>query len=1011
VKRVPFAFVTVIAAAGLWAQVSPSAYRALGQADLRQNGINRLQGVELYSPSGIALDTREGTTRLYIADTRNNRILAWADAKSYQTGDAPTLVLGQPGFQYSLPLGIGAKGLVSPTGMAVDPATGNLYVADFGNNRVVRFLNPFATPSRVEPDAVYGQANFSGRSANTGGISNNSLNAPRSVAFDPAGNLWIADTGNHRILRYNAAVLDNPQPEADIVLGQKDFLSSAANRGGTVSASGFDTPSGIAFDSQGNLYVADFNNTRVVRFKAPIAFDAAATAVYGQPNLASRGVPADPSSTTLAGPMSVAVDSANHLYVAVPLDSRIMVFALDAAAAPAHDVLGQPDFSSNLWNAGSYPLASARSLASVWDIKTDPDGNLYAADSGNNRVLLFPAGAKTATRVWGQINFSTNGVNQIKAGSINAPYKIVIDYSQSPFALYVSDTNNNRILVWRDAARFRTGDPADLVIGQPDMTTAIPNIDNRAAKPSATSLSGPKGIAVDSAGTLWVADSNNNRVLRYPRPVDQTGRITPDAVLGQPDFTSADSAAVNASSLRAPAGLSIGPDGDIFVADSGNNRILEFAPGSGTGAPAIRVYGQPHFRSSVATTPASSQTLLAPQGVFVDPYYAMYVADTGNNRVLVYANTQSAPATGSAATLVLGQESFDSTAAAAGANRLRTPTDVAEDSQGNIYVADYGNNRIVSFPWLLFVPILGASAGTVTGQPNFTSSAANWNSPDGLATPEGLYGPLGIFIDRKDTLYVGDTGNNRVLHFLKPAAVVHPAYSLSGIPVSRGSLALINGSGLSDSSETATANPLPTSLANREVVFNDDFPAPLSTFGPEQVSLQVPQAVALGAARVAIRDTATAELIAGTSVPVLDSAPGLFAGGDEKQYRAVLNENGAPNSASNPALKGSLIRIYGTGQGPLSPALPDGQAAPPDSSINTIAVPTSDGRTCLTRQPSVCVAIGNTFGDIQFSGIASGSVAIWQITVKIPAGALSGNVPVRAVINGIPTNIINVAIK
>src|SRR5262249_25405315 len=140
------ALACLLAAAGrpAGAQLSSSAYRVLGQADLRQNGVNMVQGVELFGPSGVALDARGGQVHLYVSDTRNARILAWQDAGSYQRGDPPALVLGQPSAQNSNALGIGVKGLNLPVGMAVDPANGNLYVADFGDNRVLRFPAPFA---------------------------------------------------------------------------------------------------------------------------------------------------------------------------------------------------------------------------------------------------------------------------------------------------------------------------------------------------------------------------------------------------------------------------------------------------------------------------------------------------------------------------------------------------------------------------------------------------------------------------------------------------------------------------------------------------------------------------------------------------------------------------------------------------------------------------------------------------------------------------------------------------
>src|SRR4029453_2364942 len=126
----------------------------------------------------------------------------------------------------------------------------------------------------------------------------------------------------------------------------------------------------------------------------------------------------------------------------------------------------------------------------------------------------------------------------------------------------------------------------------------------------------------------------------------------------------------------------------------------------------------------------------------------------------------------------------------------------------------------------------------------------------------------------------------------------------------------------------------------------------------------------------------------------------------------VVNQDGDANSASSSAARGTLIKLFGTGQGPVSPAVADGDAAPSEPGASTVAVPTSDGQTCLTQQPSVCVAIGNVFGDVQFSGLAPGMGGVWQITVRLPLNATTGNaVPVRAVINGMPTNILPVAIR
>src|SRR5258708_26821073 len=147
------------------AQISKTSYRALGQPNLSQNGVNLVQGQEMYNPSGVAVDARDGVLHLYVSDLRNHRVLAWQDVRSFQNGDAPALILGQPSPQSSSPMGIGAKGFNGPLGMAVDPNNGNLVVAATGNSRILRFPAPFANPSRVEPDTIYGQPSSN---ANTG---------------------------------------------------------------------------------------------------------------------------------------------------------------------------------------------------------------------------------------------------------------------------------------------------------------------------------------------------------------------------------------------------------------------------------------------------------------------------------------------------------------------------------------------------------------------------------------------------------------------------------------------------------------------------------------------------------------------------------------------------------------------------------------------------------------------------------------------------------------------------
>jgi uncharacterized protein (TIGR03437 family) len=489
--------------------------------------------------------------------------------------------------------------------------------------------------------------------------------------------------------------------------------------------------------------------------------------------------------------------------------------------------------------------------------------------------------------------------------------------------------------------------------------------------------------------------------------------VSADLVLGQVDFTSS-SAGMGAGGLQSPSAVALGPDASIFVADTGNNRVLQFAGGSSSGNFAKAVFGQPSFNATIPPQSISAQTLSAPQGIYVTTSGDLYVADTGANRVLVFINTENAPQAGAAASVVIGQYAFSVAAASGGANGLSFPRGVALDSIGNIYIVDSGNNRVVIFPSLLSLPLTGASASRVIGQGDLNGTAPNWNTPDGLPTPEGVYLPGGVWLDRRDTVYVADTGNNRVLQFLKPLTVVNAANPQPGAPVARGSMALLVGGLLSDSEQDAQTTPLPLVLANREVLAGENAAGvPLASVRPVQITVQVPSSLPAGTARFALRVVDTGELIGSGTVPVTVSSPALYTtGSDGSAQGKIYNQDGSANTPANAAAKGSVISVLGTGQGPVSPSVADGQAAPGDPPANTVALPTSDGNTCLTKQPSVCVAIAGLFGEIQFSGLAPGMVGVWQLKIKIPANTASGGaLPLRVVINGAPSNIVTVAIK
>jgi sugar lactone lactonase YvrE len=207
-------------------------------------------------------------------------------------------------------------------------------------------------------------------------------------------------------------------------------------------------------------------------------------------------------------------------------------------------------------------------LSAPEGLAVDASGGLYVADTDNARVLYFPSGAVTASRVYGQQgSFTTNSPDRggVSAQSLGSPTGLALDAAGG---LYVADGANARVLF------FPPGQTTASRVYGPlgDFTTGESNKGSFA--PTAETLGAPRGLAVDAAGGLYVADLDNNRVLYYP-----AGSTTAARVYGQSgDFGSgeANPEGVTASGLNEPMGVAVGPDGAIYVADALNSRVLAF---------------------------------------------------------------------------------------------------------------------------------------------------------------------------------------------------------------------------------------------------------------------------------------------------------------------------------------------------------------------------------------------------------------------------------------------------
>jgi sugar lactone lactonase YvrE len=350
-------------------------------------------------------------------------------------------------------------------------------------------------------------------------------------------------------------------------------------------------------------------------------------------------------------------------------------------------------------------LAALACLAGCGD-----SGTLFGAtrfvlvsDEGNNRVLIYNlplSNGQSANVVLGQGSFTTSA-SALSATGLNMPVATAED---SLGNIYVSDTINNRVLQFKPP--FANGMSASLAIGQPDLVTGDDNLTQNGLRAAA-------GVAFDASGNLWVVDPLNNRILQYKPPF--ANGMNASVVLGQANFTSGGAATTN-SGLRDPQFIAFDSSGNLWVTDALNNRVLEFKSPFANGMAASVVVGQADFVSSVVATTATG--LVFPAGVAFDSAGNLWVGDAANNRVLQF---KPPFANGMRASLVMGQASFTTRTAATTQTGLRVPLGIGFDSSGNLGVADSGNNRTLVFrpPFSN-----NQNADLVLGQANFTSATA-----------------------------------------------------------------------------------------------------------------------------------------------------------------------------------------------------------------------------------------------------------------------------------------------
>lgn len=539
--------------------------------------------------------------------------------------------------------------------------------------------------------------------------------------------------------------------------------------------------------------------------------------------------------------------------------------------------------------------------------------------------------------------------------------------------------------------------------------------------PSGAEFFLPLGLAFDSSGNMYIADSANTRVREI-----SGGTITTVAGDGTGGYSGSNGAATSAE-LRAPSAVAVDSIGDIFIADPPNHVVWEVVEGST--ASGLKLSAGDIITFAGTNTggytgdggAANLAELDFPTGVAVDSSGNVYIADSANNAIREVSGGNISTIIGglndpetvlvdSSGNLYISEQSGlriskysngtltvlagDGNIGYGGDNglaidaELDEPTGIALDSNGYLYICDTTNSVIRKIsPAGIITTIAGTTIGGEVTQ--------GYYGDGGPATSALLNFPHGILVDSKGNVYFSDTDNN-VIRELKP---VTPSIAGGGVvnaasftsAVSPGALATVFGSNFTGTGLQASAASLPLapSLGGVSVQVNG-VSAPVLYASTDQINFQIPWETKAGTATLTVT---TNGLVSNTvNITVLAAAPGLFFSGS---HAIVQNSNFTLNSSSNPAKVGDIIIAYLTGAGAVSNQPADGAAAGSDSE--------------LTSTPTATIG-GKPVTKIQFAGLAPTFVGLWQFNLEVPSGVTQGDLPLVITVNGQASNAANVSV-
>ena len=635
---------TLLVAACAGGGSAPAPVLALFAGDVR--GVGSLDGIgaaaSFNNPDGIATD---GVGNVYVADRLNHTI------RMVTPGGVVTTLAGTAGVEGSTDgIGIAAR-FKFPSGVATDRA-GNVYVADT-DNLLIRKITPAGLVSTLAGTAgVEGSTDGSGTAAR--------FSYPAGIASDSAGNLYVVDNGTIRKI--------TPGGTVSTLAGKSGVRGSSD---GTGAAARFNSPSGAATDSAGNVYVADMHN-HTIRKITPAGV---VTTLAGKTGVAGSA-DGTGAAATFHWPTDIAIDRAGNVYVSDAATIRKVTPAgAVSTLAGAAGIKGSTDGTG----------AAAR-FAVPRGVAVDDAGNVYVADGRDGTIRrITPAGVVTTLAGTAAVYGDTDGTAE--AASFDSPGGVATDGAGN---VYLADTGNHTVRKITRAGIVTTLAGTARIRGSTDGTGL------------AGRFNFPGAVATDNAGNVYVADTYNHTI----RKITPTGAVS----------TFAGSAGVHGSTDGAgataqfvyPGGVATDTAGNIYVADTSNHTIRKITPAGmvSTLAGTARVEG-----SSDGTGAAARFSY--PNAVTTDDAGNLYVAEWGN------ATIRKITPAGVVSTLA-GTSGIRGSADGAGAAaRFSQPEGIAVDRAGNVYVADNFNYTIRKItPAGSVSTVVG-----VTGQVGFTPGA------------------------------------------------------------------------------------------------------------------------------------------------------------------------------------------------------------------------------------------------------------------------------------------------